>query len=276
MVEDKFVSKQEELQAFLEASEDLINSKYILADIKVVNILKSIASSETILALFKNSLLDFDYEQAKEKYLVKSKDFSGNKGEFILPLNAKEVLAFTFNLLMDIDSKRIDIGEFLNKYFYEDGSYSASFSAFLNAIIKPFANTVKILMTSVIEGNLQDPIEALANEQAKQEKLLKEQERQQKIDKELSLKAYGESVKKIKQILLESKLKLKVSRISAEEKEQILLVIDMFANAIESTEKDAIIYSFVAYRYMAKAHPFLFFNKGRKVGKLLQDVLNEL
>ena len=54
------MSKTEELQVFLEASEDLINSKYILADIKVVNILKAIASSETILALFKNSLMDFD------------------------------------------------------------------------------------------------------------------------------------------------------------------------------------------------------------------------
>ena len=270
------MSKTEELQVFLDASEDFVNSKYILADIKVVNILKAIASSESILALFKNSLIDFDYEQAKTKYLVKSKNFSGNKGEFILPSNAKEVLAFTFNILMDIDSKRIDFGEFLNRYFYEDGSYSACFSSFLNTLIRPFTNTVKILMTSVIEGNLQDPIEALANEQAKQEKLRLEEENRQRIDKELSLKAYGESIKNIKKILLNDKLKVKNSRIKEEEKEQMLLVINTFANAVDSTEKDAIIFSFVAYRYMAKAHPYILFKRGKKIGRLLKDVLNEL
>ena len=208
--------------------------------------------------------------------MVKSKNFSGNKGEFILPSNAKEVLAFTFNILMDIDSKRLDFGEFLNKYFYEDGSYSACFSSFLNSLIRPFTNTVKILMTSVIEGNLEDPIEALANEQAKQEKLRQEEENKQRIDKELSLKTYGESIKSIKKILLNDKLKIKNAKIKAEEKEQMLLVINTFANAIDTAEKDQVIFSYVAYRYMAKAHPFALFNKGKKIGRLLEGVLNEL
>jgi hypothetical protein len=215
-------------------------------------------------------------EFAKKKYLVKSKYFSEDKGEFILPESSREILAFVFNVIMDIDAKRIDLGDFLNKYFYEDGSFSSGFAAFSNCMIRPFSNTVKLLMTSVIEGKLQDPIEALAQEEERQQKQKLEEERQQKLDKELSLKAYGESLKQIKNILLDNKIKLKNTKISEEEKEQILLVIDMFANALDSQDKDSVIYAYVAYRYMTKAHPIVFFGVGKKVGRLLKDVINGL
>jgi len=270
------LDKKEQLRVFLEASEDFINSKYILADIKIVNILKAIAQSETILALFKNSLQDFDYEQAKSKYLVKNKYFSGDKGEFILPTNSRELLAFVFNVLMDIDSKRVDFGEFINKYFFEDGSYSASFSSFVNAMIRPFTNTVKMLMTSVIEGKLQDPIEALCEEEERQARIKEEEEKQAQIDKELSKKTYGESIKELKNVLLSDKTKVKQSRLKEEEKEQVTLVIDTFANSIVTDDKDAIIYAYVTYRYMVKAHSILFFGRNKKVAKLLQGILNEL
>lgn len=268
------MDKREELRIFLEASEDFINSKYILADIKIVNILKSIAQSETLLALFKNSLADFDYEEAKKKYFVKNKYFSGDKGEFVLPTNARELLAFTFNLLMDIDAKRVEFGEFINKYFFEDGSYSASFSSFVNAMIRPFTNTVKMLMISVIEGKLQDPLEALSEEQEKQAKLKAEEEKQALIDQELSKKTYGESIKSLKNLLLSDKTRVKQSKLNADEKEQIILVIDTFANAITSEDKDQIVYSFVAYRYMIKAHKLLFLGRKKKVNKLLEGILN--
>jgi hypothetical protein len=275
-MEESVLSKQEELRLFLEAGEDLINGKYILADIKIVSLLKTIAQSEALLALFKNSLVDFDYEEAKKKYLVKNKFFSGDKGEFVLPESSREILAFVFNVLMDIDGKRIELGEFLNKYFYEDGSFSSGFATFSSSMIRPFCNTVKALMTSVIEGKLQDPIEALAEEEERQRQQKIQEEAQQKLDKELSEKAYGESLKKIKEILLNNKLKIKNAKISVGEKEQMILVVDMFANALDSQDKDSVIYAFVAYRYMAKAHPFALFRASTKVSKLLQDVINGL
>ena len=273
------MNRQEELRVFLDASEDLITSKYILADIKIVNLLKSIASSDSLLALFKNCLEGFDYDLASKKYLIKNKYFSDDKGEFILPQSARELLAFVFCILMDIDAKRIIFGEFLNKYFYEDGSYSASFSAFTNAMIRPFANTVKALMHSVIEGKLEDPIDALTKQEelAKKQKL--ERERQEKLDKELSEKAYGDSVKEIRKILLDDKNKVKAKNFSEEEKDQIILVIDRLANAIEQTEataKDDIIHAFVAYMYMTKSHKFFFRGRAKKVARLLVGVLNAI
>ena len=172
------MTKKEELDLFLKRTDEFVEAKYILADIKIVNILKSIALSETLIALFKNCLTDFDYNQAKKNYFVKSKFLSNDKCEFVLPPNSRELLAFIFNILMDVDAKKIDFSEFLDKYFYVDGSYSASFEAFKNAMIKPFRNSVKMIMESVIDGKVQDPLEAIIEQEeklVKQKKLEEEQ-----------------------------------------------------------------------------------------------------
>ncbi len=100
------MTKREELELFLKRTDEFIDAKYILADVKIINVLKTIASSETLIALFKNCLTDFDYHQAKKNYLVKSKFLTDDKGEFILPPNSRELLAFIFNILMDIDAKK--------------------------------------------------------------------------------------------------------------------------------------------------------------------------
>ena len=51
------MNKRAELDAFLKSTDELINSKYIIADIKIVGVLKAIASSQTLIALFQNCLV---------------------------------------------------------------------------------------------------------------------------------------------------------------------------------------------------------------------------
>lgn len=268
------MNKREELDLFLERAQEFIDSKYILADIKIVNLLKAIASSDTLLALFKNCLTDFDYEEAHKKYLVKSQYLSSDKGEFVLPASSKELLAFTFSLLVDFDAKNIDMGNFLSRYFYVDGSFASGYDAFINAMIRPFVSAIKTLMESVIEGKLQDPVEALTEEENKRLKALQEEKEQKEREKEISLKAYGESVKKIKEILLSDKQKVRSKKLTEEKQEEMLLVIDMLGNAITSEDRDAIIYAFVAYKFMAKANKFKFFGRAKKIFSLLKGVLN--
>lgn len=270
------MTKREELELFLERADELIDSKYILADVKLANLLKSIASSGTLLALFQNCLTDFDYQAAQKRYLVKSQHLSSDKGEFVLPPNSRELLAFIFTVLVDIDAKRINLNDFLNKYFFVDGSCSASYDAFITAMIKPFKNSVKMLMDSVIEGKLQDPVEALTEEEARRAREKEEKEQTERREKELLKKAYGASVKAIKDALLEDKQKVKASKLKDGVKEDFTLVIDMLANVIESEDKDAICYAFVAYKYVAKSKPFMFFGRTKKIAGYIKDVINGL
>ena len=268
------MTKREELDLFLEKSDDFIGGSYILADIKIVGLLKAIASSDTLIAIFKNCLTDFDYEQAQKKYLVKSKYLPDEKGEFLLPPNSRELLAFVFNILVDIDAKRIDFGAFINKYFYEDGSYSSGYASFINSMIKPFRAAVKTIMENVIEGRVQDPVDALSEEEEKRTREREQAEKEKAKEIELSGKAYGESVKKIKKLLLEDKSNIKEARLSEKTKAELTLAVDMLANVIESGDKDAVDYAFVAYKYCTKAHRILFFGRTRKIKSLLKDVTN--
>ena len=269
------MNKREELNLFLERADELIDSKYILADIKIVNLLKAIAGSDTLIALFKNCLTDFDYFEAQKKYLVKSQYLGADKGEFVLPPNSRDLLAFVFNVLVDIDAKRIDLNQFISKYFYEDGSFSSGYSAFVSSMIKPFKNSVKMLMESVIDGKLQDPVEALCEEEERRAKAEQEAKERAIQEQELMQKTYGASVKKIKELLIEDKQKVRASKLADDVKEEVLLVVDMLANVIASEDKDAIIYAFIAYKYVAKSFKFMMFGRVKKISDLLKGVLNE-
>lgn len=270
------MTKREELDLFLERADELIDSKYIIAEIKIANLLKSIATSDTLLALFKNCLTDFDYQSAKRKYLVKSQFLSADKGEFILPPNSRELLAFVFYTLVEIDGKQIMLGDFINKYFFEDGSFSSGYEVFITSMVKPFKNCVKMLMEGVIEGKLQDPVDALSEEEERKAKKLLEEEKAAQKEMDLSKKNYGVSVRKIKELLLEDKKKVKASKLKVIVKNDLVLVIDMLANVVESEDKDAIKYAFIAYKYVAKAHPILFYGRINKISKHLRSVLNGL
>ncbi len=267
------MTKREELDFFVARANELIDSKYILADVKIVNLLKAIANSDTLIALFKNCLTDFDYEEAKKKYLVKSRLVEG-KGEFILPASSRELLAFTFNLLVDIDAKKVVLEEFLNKYFFEDGSYYLCYRSFLTAIMVPFKNSVVRLMESVIEGKLQDPIEAVTEEELKRAREFELQKEREEQEKELAKKSYGESVKIIKELLLEDKKKIKEKVKSEALKKEMNLIIDMLGTVIDSMDLSAIEYAFIAYKFMAKKHCLLFRNRVKKISACIMDVKN--
>ena len=273
---DIFMTKREELDLFLLRADEFIEGKYILADVKIINLLKAIASSETLLAIFKNCLDGFSFEEAKKKYLLSSKVQSENRGEFILPTNTGELLALIFNLLVKIDAKEIDFSDFVTRYFFEDGSFSSSYQAFVNATIKPFKLAVKEVMEKVIDGKIQDPIEAYSEAELKREKEREEAQIKLEKDRELSKKESGENIKKIKDILLEDKAKVKEKNYPIEKAEELILVIDMLANVIESEDKDAINYAFVAYKYTVRAFGIAFMGREKKISKLLEGILSEL
>ncbi len=268
------MDRREELDLFLQKADELIDGKYIIADMKIVGLLKAIAASDALVALFKNCLTGFDYKKAKEKYLVKSKYLSENKGEFILPPSSRELLAFIFNILLDIDARRIDFAEFINKYFYEDGSFALGYAAFINSMIKPFKNSVKVLMESVIDGKLQDPVEALCREEERREREKAEEEERILKEKELAEKSYGESLKALKELLLKDKTKVKESKMNEDDKEEAVMLIDAFAEAVSGTDKDAIAYSYLGYKYLVKYRKITFFGRLKKVNSYIKDVLN--
>ncbi len=132
-----------EIERFLSACSDMIAGKFILADSKIGEILKAVASSAELTGLF-NAVTDgFDFSAAKSMYLKFPAEPHSSRGAAYLPSDRREILAFVFCLLVEFDGGKMKFNDFLLRYFYEDGSYTASYTLFVGRMIRPFRDIVR-------------------------------------------------------------------------------------------------------------------------------------
>ncbi len=132
------------MQRFFTACDELITGKFILADTKIGELLRSIATSDELRGLFAAVTKGFDYPAAKAACL-KQPGEGGRylRGEAYLPSERSEILAFVFCLLVEFDGGAMKFNDFLLRYFYVDGSYTASYSLFVDRVIRPFRDIVR-------------------------------------------------------------------------------------------------------------------------------------
>lgn len=131
------------IDRFFTACDDLITGKFILADSKIGELLKSVASSKELTELFSAVTENFDYNAAKKAYLRFPAEKGAAHGAAFLPVERGDVLAFVFCLLVEFDAGSIRFNDFLLRYFYEDGSYTASYALFADRMIRPFRDIVR-------------------------------------------------------------------------------------------------------------------------------------
>ena len=135
--------KYAQMQRFFTACDELISGKYILADNKISEVLKAIAASEELTGLFTSVTERFDYPSAKQAYLKYPAEAGGTRGAAYLPAERGDLIAFVFCLLVDFDTGVMRLNDFLRKFFNEDGSYTASYTLFVERMIRPFRDIVR-------------------------------------------------------------------------------------------------------------------------------------
>ncbi len=123
---------------FISSVDGLINGKFILADIKISNILKMIASNQALYGYIKNCLIDFSFDKELSRAEVKNRF---NNGEFKLPMEKSKVVAFVFCLLVECDAKRMDFYGFINSNFKSDNNGS-EYANFARTILVPFKEII--------------------------------------------------------------------------------------------------------------------------------------
>lgn len=138
---------------FLDKCEEMRNCKFIMATTKIKDVLKAIVNSAELYDLFNTVVSKFDYNAAKQRYLV-----SGNNGVYsanyvVLPDTVGERLAFIFCLLVEFDRDEINFNDFLRRYYHGDGSYYASYHAFCDDVVVSLENIIKdIYSREIAEG----------------------------------------------------------------------------------------------------------------------------
>ncbi len=134
-------STKEQVSEFLDKCDELTKCKFIMATTKIKGLLKCIVNSPELYGLFDKVTKDFNYVEQKSKCLISgSASFTG---KVVLPQTVGQRLAFIFCLLVEFDRDTINLSEFLQVYFREDGSYFESYKAFCNTIIVGLADLVR-------------------------------------------------------------------------------------------------------------------------------------
>ncbi|MCH5157605.1 MAG: hypothetical protein J1F33_00260 [Clostridiales bacterium] len=115
--------------AFISACEDLKNCKYVLVESKITALLKTVADNKQLYAIFGTVLNGFDYKGVFNECVV------GNG--FKLPTEPKTAIALVFRILIDIDSRKMPLPNFLEAYFYSE-SVNESYARFALELLAPF------------------------------------------------------------------------------------------------------------------------------------------
>ncbi len=157
------------IQRFLAACDDLVEGKFIHAEGKMTEALKAIAASGELTELFAAVTSRFDYPAAKRAYLKFPAEKGSAHGAAFLPAERTEILAFVFCLLVEFDAGTMQFNDFLLRYFYEDGSYTASYALFVGRMIRPFRQIVRDCYPDAVRASAEretqeadDPFAALA------------------------------------------------------------------------------------------------------------------
>lgn len=140
------LTRERSLAIFLSATDELINSKYILADSKVGAILKAVAQSRMLYETFEYVTYGYDYSAAKSVCFV--------DGGVSLPQKDEDVLAFVFLTLMEIDAGREDVMRILNDYFGGDNGMQNAYAAFADKMLKPFRDIAEKTFGKIISGEM--------------------------------------------------------------------------------------------------------------------------
>ena len=134
------VSNEEltKINEFIAGCNDMINGKFILAEVKITKILNMIAGSEELYRYITECMNGFDF--VKEYHRAEMKN-GLNNGVFSAPQQPEKLVAFVFCLLVECDSKRVDFYSFINDNFISKDRHEV-YAKFANTLLVPFRDTI--------------------------------------------------------------------------------------------------------------------------------------
>ncbi len=145
-------ARTEKIQRFLRILSELMDGKYSTAEEKISEALEALAASNDLRELFTAVAKGFDYPAVRAACLRFPAYKGAAHGAAYLPAERKDILAFVFCLFMEIDRGSLSLGDFLLRYFYVDGSYTAGFLLFSDRMVRPFAEILKDCFPEAAKG----------------------------------------------------------------------------------------------------------------------------
>ncbi len=105
----------EQIKQFTTACDNMKNSKFILVNKRISEILKSIALTPAVYNIIAESMINFNFASSY-------KAATSKKGSFAVPKD--KIIAFVFCLLRAIDDGKVNVTELVSNYFLAEDQYS--------------------------------------------------------------------------------------------------------------------------------------------------------
>lgn len=173
------IENYEGVSNFISACNELVDGKFILADIKISKILKAISESTDVYNLIAESMINYDFDKEFAKAVVK--DTNGIE-KFQLPDENEKIIPLVFCLLVEMDSKRINFNEFVKVQFPLANNQNEEYQAFAKTIVIPFRNAIADYFDVDIETTNKlaedEELRNIIDEKIKEHMLEKEMEEQ--------------------------------------------------------------------------------------------------
>ena len=126
----------EKVKAFLNILDEMIDGKYILADVKISKLVKAINESSELYTFMSECLINFDFQKEYNNAHAK---ITG--GEFTLPQEPTKAVALVYCLISAFNSKYLDLYDFMRENF-NTLQYHTEYKEFGRRILTPFKNMV--------------------------------------------------------------------------------------------------------------------------------------
>ena len=123
---------------FIASCDDMINGKFILADVKITKVLNMIAGSDELYRYISECMVGFDFSREYHRAEVKN---GLNGGRFQIPAEPDKLVAFVFCVLVECDAKRLDFYNFINDNFGKENKTDA-YKNFAQTLLVPFKEII--------------------------------------------------------------------------------------------------------------------------------------
>lgn len=237
------VTRLQSVQNFNDKTFDLINSKFIIAEKKISEVLVCISDSVLLFELFKHVSEGFDYPTVKS--VCFSHDAQG-VGYFKLPKNDGDVLALALAVLSEIDSGEIDLLKLCAEYFPSVEGKQSSYALFATQLLIPFQQTALRLANLLIKGEEEGAILEQTEESNVEEEEVIEKEQPKATEKTL----YFGYCTELKMQSVKVADSLKKGR---EPYDELYFALEEMEAYLDEKNLRGITLAFTAIKYVAKA-----------------------
>jgi len=97
-------NQKADITEFITACNEFIEGRFILADIKISKILRSISTLKEVYNLIAESLINYDFQREFKR--VKESSIGKGNSHLELPLDNQQIIPLVFSMLVEIDSKK--------------------------------------------------------------------------------------------------------------------------------------------------------------------------